>query len=205
MAGLGLPAQPQRQTETPSEEPGVQQQEGGDQAASPEEQALYDAFVKKALGIIYPEKAAGQVSGEILANLKGDFDPQILQMFEASEPALTDSPQDSAAATAVLLTIMVEGTLGQPVGEDVTMHAGQALVEELIEVSEAAGIHDFSEQDIESVWYRALDLYRIASPNVDQEALSREFEGIVQADKEGRLGDVLPGLPGGSPMKKEPA
>lgn len=198
MAGLGAPAR----TPSPGTNAPEQAMQGEGEAASPEEQALYDAFVKKGLGVIYPEKSDGQVSGEILANLKGDFDPQILQMFEASEPALTDSPQDSAAATSVLVTIMVEGSLGQPVGEEITMHAGKVLVEELIEVSEAAGIHDFNEKDVETVWYRALDLYRIASPNADQEALSREFEQIVQADKDGRLGDILPGLPGGAPMQK---
>lgn len=208
MAGLGVPAQaaPGRPTAAAASlaqpQPGAPMDADEDEGepASPEEQAMYEAFVDKALGVIYSPNATGQVSPEILANLKGDFDTQILSMFEPAEPALTDSPADTVAAVATLLTIMVQGSIGQPVPEDVVMHAGKAIVEEMVEVAEAAGLKDFTEEQMEGVFYRAIDLYRVASPFVDQEALKAEFGKIVEADKAGQLGAVLPGLPGGAPM-----
>ncbi len=88
----------------------------------------------------------------------------------------------------------------------VTIHAGAAIAEELMEIAEAAKVHDFSDQDIEGVTFRAMDLYNVAGRNgaakgYDQAALTAEFEQIVAADKAGRLGEVLPGLPGGAPMQ----
>lgn len=208
MAGLGVPAQAAPGRPTAAAAPPAQPQPGAPmdadedegEPASPEEQAMYDTIVKKALGIIYPENQQGQVSPEILANLKGDFDTQVLSMFEPAEPALTDSPADTVAAVATLLAIMAEGSLGGPAPGEVMMHAGKAIVEEMIEVAEAAGLKDFTEEEMEGVFYRAIDLYRVASPFVDQEALKAEFGKIVEADKAGQLGAVLPGLPGGKPM-----
>ncbi len=207
MAGLGVPAQaaPGRPNAAaaPQPRPGAEpMDDAGEGNASPEEQAIYDDLMKKALGIIYPANQQGQVSGEILANLKGDFDTQILSMFEPAEPALTDSPADTVAAVGALLTIMVEGSMGGPAPEDVVMHVGKDIVENLVEVAEAAGLKDFTEEEMEGVFYRAVDLYRVASPFIDQEALKAEFGKIVEADKAGQLETVLPGLPGGKPMPK---
>lgn len=231
MAGLGAAA------EAPAPTSGMDEQAG--EPVSPEEQAMYEQFVNAALGIIYPQ-GADQVSPEILANLKGDIDPQAMLMFAEVQPPLTNSPQDSVAATATLLTMLIDGQGGgtprmmqQPEAapapamqdgqppqpgappapepaqpeqqggypDDVVLHGGVAIIEELIEVAEAAKIHDFSEQDIEGITYRAMDLFRTASPRVDQDALKAEFGQVVEADRAGTLGKILPGLPGGASMK----
>lgn len=209
MAGLGVPAQAAPGRPTAPAVPAQPQsgaQMGADEPsgepASPEEQAIYSDLEKKAMAYIYPPNQHGQVSAEIVANLKGDFDPQILAMFEQAEPALTDAPADTVAAVAALLTIMVEGTLGGPGPESVMMEIGSDLVGNLAEVAEAAGLKDFAAKEMDGVFYRAVDLYRVASPFVDQEALKAEFGKIVEADKAGQLETVLPGLPGGKPMPK---
>lgn len=214
MAGLGTagaaaPA-PQQGMAPPQQERGESAAaalgEFGEDAmeeASPEEQAQYEQFVNGMMAVVYPEQTPGEVNPMILANLRGEFQPEALQMFEAAEPGLTNSPQDSVAATAVILTVM-----GESQGEytdDVVLHGGAATVEELIEVAEAAKIHDFSDDDLETVTYRAMDLYRIASPRADPAALTEEFKGLMAANEQGNLGAVLPGLPGGPPMQKQGA
>lgn len=207
MAGLGTPIQEQA---APPEQAGTQQAPSSKlpsgemdmEEPTPEEQAQFEKFERTMLALVYPEATPGEVSAPVLDNLRGNFDPSALEMFEPVEPALTDSPQDSAAATAVLMTLLVEQQGGEKFGDDVVLHGGKSVIEELIEVSEAAKIHDFSEQDIETVTYRAMDLYRIASPRVNVEALTAEFETLKEASAAGTLGNVLPGLPGGPPMAK---
>ena len=176
----------------------------GGEEPTPEEQALYDDFVMRAQGILVPEQ--GKVSGEIIANLKGDFDPQAAQVFASAEPPLAPSPQDAVSATAVLLTLMIEaGAMqeGTNYPDDVIYNAGVEVVEMLVAVSEAAGIHEFEEgEEIEGIFYRALDLYRVTSPRIDQEALKQGFAQLMQANDAGQLNKVLPGLPGGPAMQQ---
>lgn len=226
MAGLGnLPQQAAAPTPQAPQDGSPQDGAGEEGNASPEEQKMYEDFVHAALGVIYPG-GGHEVAPQILADLKGQFDPQVLALFDKADPALTDSPQDSAAATGVILTLMVDQKFGlgakgeeqaqaqaddsQPDFAAVLLHAGKAIVEELLEVSEAAGIHDFNDQDIEAVWARANALYLVAgeamgAPGANRNALSAEFGKLVDADKQGSLNKVLPGLPGGAPMKQEAA
>lgn len=213
MAGLGTAgaqAAPMQQQSAAQPAPGESaagmlgsMDEGSLEQASPEEQAQYEQFVKGGMAAIYPPQSPGEVNPAILANLKGQFEPDVLHLFEAAEPPLTDSPQDSVAATAVVLAVMLESQ-GQYT-DDVVLHGGAALAEDLMEISEAAKIHDFNEQDIETVTYRAMDLYRIASPRADPAALTEGFKSLMAANEKGNLGAVLPGLPGGAPLKQQGA
>lgn len=216
MVGLGTTTQqqpPQQAQQAP--QPGMEEEyespmsmlggfdEDAMEQASPEEQAQYEAFVTSGMAMIYPEQTPGEVNAAILSSLRGQFEAEALEMFADAQPALTDSPQDSVAATAVLLTVLNENR-GE-FTDDVVLHGGAAIVEELVEVAEAAKIHDFSEQDMEAITYRAMDLYRISSPRADPAALSEQFKLLMQANEEGNLGAVLPGLPGGAPMKQQGA
>ncbi len=199
MAGLGSPmAAPQPPAPAPAVDQGASPT--GEEQATPEEQAQYDQFVGAAMDVIYPKGESGSVSAPVMENLRGSFAPEALQMFEVVDPPVTDSPVDSVAATAVLLTALAENAAGQDISDDVVMHGGVAIIEELVEVAEAAKIHDFSEQEMEAITYRAMDLYRQTSPRVDQEALSAEFAQLLDADQRGELSNILPGLPGGAAM-----
>lgn len=168
----------------------------GTNAASPEEQAVYDMMVKQALDIIYPEDAPGKPRDQIVENLSGEFDQQVAQLFQAAEPPVSQTPQDAVAVTGVVLTMMTEGALAQrgtDVPDDVVFHAGKEIIELLVELSEGLGIADFSADDVDNIFLRAMDLYRLASPRVDPETLTGEFEQIVAADREGAVGKLLPG------------
>lgn len=239
MAGLGTPAPQGMQQRQPTQQPMQQeeeQQSGGGKQASDQEQAAYEEFAETLSDVIYPQDTPGQVYPQILANLQGQFDPQVLGLFDGVEPALTNSPQDSVAATSVLVTLVVdkkmglleqalaaegqpmqpenepgEGMPGQPEDEGdyspeaVLMEGGKLAVEELVEVAEAANIHDFSQEEIDGAFYRALDLFRVAQEKVNPrvvQSLQRGFEQLRMADQQGQLSKVLPGLPGGAPMKQ---
>jgi len=227
MAGLGNPQQPQQggmqQQAQPAQAPMGQEpmdEAGGGNPATEAEQAAYEEFASTLADVLYPRETPGEVFPQVMLNLKGEFDQQMLSLFEGVDPPLTDSPQDAVSATAVLIILVVDKQMGlldqsfaEQQGEDfspeaVLMEGGKLVVEELIEVSEAAGLHDFQEQDIEGTFYRALDLFRVAQEKVNPrvvEALQRGFEEIRAADQQGQLGKVLPGLPGGAPMQQQEA
>ena len=178
--------------------PAPQQPESGDgmAQATPEEQAVYDMMVNQALDIVYPDDGSNKPRDQIVENLKGAFDPQVTELFATAEPAISETAQDAVAVTAVVLTMMTEGALAQQgteVPDDVVFHAGTEIIEVLIELSEGLGIADFGPQEVDDIALRAMDLYRIASPRVDPETLTGEFEQIIAADRDGSIGKLLPG------------
>ena len=166
-------------------------------APTPEEQQAYDEIMRTALGIIYPGgDQAGQVSPQIMQNLQGQFDPQIMQMFALFEPPIAQNQLENLSVTAVMLTIMVEMTLeqgGEQLPDAAVMHAGKDILEELVEVTEASGAGEVEQADMEAALLRAFDIYRQSAPRVDNEALTAEFGQILDADKSGDLDAVLPG------------
>lgn len=190
----------------------------GQDEATPEEQALYEQFIASVMDVIYPADKEGEVSPQILDDLQGNLDPEVLKMFESAEPPVSGTPQDAVAVVAVTLLILVdqqqgvgammmEGSEGGPDASAVMMESGRSILEELIEVSEAAKIHDFTEEEIEGAVYRAMDLYRTAAetmnlPGFNKEALTAQFNELVEADKQGNLNSILPGLPGGQTMQE---
>ena len=171
---------------------------------TPEEQAAYDEFVNNGMEIMYPQGEQAQVSPVVAAHLQGQFEPEIQQLFAELEPPLTPSPVDNVAATATVIVLTLEASASEAnheISDDVIMHGGTELIEQLIEVAEAMGISEFDEQSMEGVLYRAMDMYRIASPRADTDALSQEFGQITEADKAGTLDQLLPGI--GERMKAQ--
>ena len=177
MAGIGdmagQPAQPKGGDPTEAE---------GN--VTPEEQEQYDAFMQNALEVIYPRGEDAQVAPNILNGLK----------------ATPDKPLLALANTAVSMVVGLRDSAekaGNPIGDDVLFHAGADLVAELAEVAEAANIHEFSEEEIENAFYMALDLYRgeaQQSGRIDQEAAKQAIGQVVEADRNGTIEQVLPGI-----------
>lgn len=171
---------------------------GGMEQATPEEQAMYEQLVTAALDFFVP-KSSDQIAPPVLASLKGQYPEAAMQMFAEAEPPIDTNPLDAVAVTATIALMMAENEIekgGAQIPNDIVFHAGAEVIEYAIAASEAANIHDFNEQDMERVTYRAMDLYRTASPRADQEALAAEFEEVVAADRAGQLGALLPGIEG---------
>lgn len=181
------PASPAPQGGAPDPSRVSDSDEDGEQPnVTPEEQAQYDAFVNNGLKVIYGSDEEG---GEPGAR------PDILNRLKESS-----DPLENLANTTVWLVTMLETSAekgGNQLDDSVVMHGGKAILEELAEVSEAANIHDFTEEEMEGAWYRGLDLYRETATQdgrVDPDALKEQFGEIQRADEQGRMGDVLPQL-----------
>jgi hypothetical protein len=173
----------------PTPQPQDGQPQGGDEEESnvtPEEQAEYEKFVTNGLHVIY----SGGEEGKGAA-----VRPDILHQLNQG-----DDPIGNLANTTVRIVVMLQTSAqkaNDPVSDDVLMHGGKALLEELAEVSEAAGIHTYSEKEMEGAWYRGLDLWRdeeTKAGNLNPDDLKEQFGQIQQADQEGKLNELLPGI-----------
>ncbi len=163
---------------------GMAEQPEAESNVTPEEQAEYEAFVRNGLKIIYPEgEGEGTVSPQILQSLKGSEQPVI--NLATTTVALVRGLTDSARKA------------NHPIPDDILFHGSVALLEELAEIADAAKIYDYSEDDIEHALYAGLDMFReqaTADGSMDGEALKAQFGEVVQADKDGTLDELLPGI-----------
>jgi hypothetical protein len=188
MAGLMGGAQPQAPQMQPQMQSQAQPQmpqgtapdpfSGEKVEATPEEQAIYEKFVNKAMEAIYAEDAL----------------PSILEML-AADP---EEPLDGLARTAATVVDLIAGKAeeaGEPVPGDVLFHAGVEIVEDLANLASETGIYDFNNDDDarEGAFYRALDIYREmeqARGGGSQEAVAEDLEMIRAADRSGSLDRV---------------
>jgi hypothetical protein len=84
-----------------------------------------------------------------------------------------------------------------PLDEGVLYHAGVEILESLADTATAAGIHEYTPEEVEGALYRALDVYREArGSSVDQAAHEEDLAELIEADQQGQLGAVLPGVEG---------
>ena len=155
--------------------------EGQQPNVSPEEQAAYDRFVDNAYATIYDDKVL----------------PMILKRL--AKGAEVD-PIASLATVTVQVIDRLEGSAtqqGQAIGPDVLMHGGAEILEDLANLSEKAGIHAFTDDELETALYKAMDLYRSMKDEkgeIDQSAADGDFNAVVQADQAGNLDEMIPGI-----------
>lgn len=181
----------------------------GDSNVSPEEQEQYSQFEENYLKLIYAD--GGEVQPGIIEAL--DVKGGIPEGDKGEEGSQGQSPQIVALAnTAVQITMRLDDTAreaGKPLSDDVLLEGGKSVIEELAEVAEAAGLHDYTEEEMTGAFAMAMDLYRdkaIADGRTDEETLKGQFNELVEADKQGRLGEMLPGAPARDPdtLEEEP-
>lgn len=179
---------------------GQQAQNGNGEQATPEEQAQYDQFVNNALEIIYPKGEAQGMSPAIKAHLSGQFEPELQNMLQQIQPPLNpSSPIEALAATAALVVMTLENSAGQSgkeIDAAVLFHAGLEITQILADDGKEFGIFDLGDQDQEKAFYRAVDIYRQVSPRAQQAQpeLASEFDQLRQANDQGDMGKVLPGI-----------
>lgn len=189
-------------------EPDTASDEGGE-AATPEEQAQYDALVTGAYELMY---ADGEVRPTILEFL--DENPEDLrkifgEALPLDEPADPNDPEGptiweaqgpvialAATTVIILLEVLRQGGNERPEGY-VILHAGTEILEDIAEISEKAGKHTFTQEEMGEALRKGADLFREAAAEegmIDLDQVKAEFGEVVDADKQGRLGDVVPGL-----------
>lgn len=157
---------------------GAAEQEGAN--VSPEEQQQYDQFVGNYLRLVYEND---QMRPALLKSLEGDGNPV----------------EGLANTAAMVVKRLVDSarTKGGEISQDVIFHAGaQEIIPDLAELQADAKIADLGDEEIEAAMYRALDIYREAEMgegNLDTQALSQDMAEMVEADKQGKLGEMVPG------------
>ncbi len=161
--------------------PETDYQEGEQPNVSPEEQAQYDQFMDNAFKLIYSDQTFPQV----LARIKDSPDPT-----------------EALAATAVNVITRLEDSAkesGTPLSPDVIYRGGVEILEDLAQTAEKAGIHAYTEEELESALFQALDLYRqmgAKDGRLNQEPIQQDMAALVDVDKQGKLGELLPELQG---------
>lgn len=159
---------------------------------SPEEQAEYETFVTKASDIIH-----GGKSEKVM--------PEILQALQPAKEGATDKGNPAVLALAQTAVSVVQKLddaatqAGTPISDDVLYHGTTEVLGMLGDIAQAAGIHDYTEDEMGGAMFQAIDLYRpiaIETGRTSEETLKGQFGEVVQADEAGKLGDVLPGAGG---------
>jgi len=146
---------------------------------SPDEQAEYDKFVDNGLKLIYSEQMM----------------PKIIERLGASK-----NPIEGLANVTFMVVQRLEASAekaGRQISEDVLFNGAVEILEDIANLAKEAGVHDFTEEEMESAGYAALDLYGEAkqqSGGLDKEAMTRDMSALIQADQSGELEQVFPGL-----------
>lgn len=189
-----LPGLPQPQAAQP---PQVTDEQ--DSGVTPEEQAQYSEFEENYMRLIYDKD---QVRPELLEALKAGFEG------EGAGEATGEGPPaylTALANTAVRIVAQIDDAArdaGRPLSDDVLFQGGAAVIEELVEVSEAADLHDYTQEEMSGALTLAVDMYRekaVQDGRTDEETLVGEWDKVVAADQQGRVGEVVPGLTDDAP------
>ncbi len=215
--------EPAPQEEQPARDP-ARYTDDTDSNVSPEEQAQYSKFEENFTRLIYtpdggiqpglleslaPGGAQAQPEGEAPASPAPEQEGLMGQ-----EPGAGGNPDDEAATpgaggnpavlalanTAVTIVEKLDDSArkaNKPLTDAVLTQGGAAVIEELADVSADAKLYDYSEEEIAGAVALAMEMYRpkaIADGRTDEETLKNQWGEIVTADKEGRAGQVVPGL-----------
>lgn len=161
--------------------------DGDMQPASPEEQAIYNQFVGRAMLMIYDKKML----------------PKVIDMLDggASDGQDGDPMEGLARATALVVGRVAHAAdkAGQKLPGDVLMHAGKEIFEDLAELSRVAKIKDYSKDPdaLEGALFRAMDQFRMmlqGAGRLNTGAAQADMTKLEQMDKSGELEAMLRGL-----------
>ena len=165
------------QDAAPPQEPGAEAE--AETNVSPEEQAQYEEFVDNAYKLLYGD----------------DSMPAVLDRLKSSEDPI-EAVANIAASTVMRLQDSASKA-GTEISPDVLFHGGKEIVEDLADMASEAGIHDFTEQEMEAVWYQALDVYRnlAQGAGIDHtEAAAQDVAMLQEAEATGGVEEIFPEL-----------
>ncbi|WP_375188396.1 hypothetical protein [Sphingobium yanoikuyae] len=152
-----------------------------DNGVSPEEQAQYSQFEQNYMRLIYTD--GGEVNPEVLKALQSGSGAQVDTQGEGTPPHIM-----ALASTAVTIVTKLDDSAreaNKPLSDDVLTQGGVAVIEELAEVAEAAGIHDYSEDELSGATAVAFDMYRdkaISDGRTDENTLKSQFDQVLSGE-----------------------
>lgn len=152
-----------------------------DANVTPEEQQAYNEFVGNAYKILYSEKT---------------FPEFIARLRKAAE----QDPVEGLSSVTVMAIIRVQESArrnGKMIDPVVVFHAGSEILAAIADTAAKAGIHEYDEKEIEAASLRAMDKY-VAVANeaglIDKQRAIFDYQSMLQADKEGKLDEMFPGV-----------
>jgi len=149
------------------------------EAPTPEEQEAYNRFVGNALLLMSND--------EIM--------PAVLRTIDAADDAARGVGE--AAASIFLRVEAAAEEQGFDTPGDVKFQGGAEIVENVAEMARAARLADLDDEELERALLTGLDIVRdqqAQSGTLDQEAAQADLRRLVEAEKSGRLEQVLPGI-----------
>lgn len=178
--------------------PDQQQGDGEPQAnVSPEEQAQYDEFVTNGMHLIYQKQGdTVQVAPAVLGQLKGDWkgvEASLGQIPQEEQPLDQKSPIDCLAVATVALVLSLEASAsgaGKQLDPAVTFHGGAELLEQLAVIDSAAGIHDFTDDEMTGAAHRTAMLYGVSTKSMNKQEALAEFDHFLKTEGD-NLGQSL--------------
>lgn len=162
-------------------EPVAEGEEQQGEPASPEEQEQFDLLVAQAMNTIADPKNKA-------------IRDKVVGMMQAGD----DPIEAMATAAFYMFQAAVDG--GEKAGfkfdnPDVLFNAGLQIVEVLADFAESKKIGTYSEDDREAIYLRAVDIYRERNKSkLNPQVAQQEMAELAQADREGRLDQLVPGI-----------
>lgn len=167
MAGLmGGQMQPAQEETQPMNQQGMEDEP----SVSPEEQAAYDKFVGSGLKILYSPK----MDKQLRQAMKGGGNP-IMGVAGVVNAVVGRMANAMQLDPAVLFHGMVE------------------LIEAAVELAEEAKLHEFSEQDMERVFLKTIEMFAQQNPGMGKQ-MRRDMQELIEAEKQGNVEAVVPGI-----------
>jgi hypothetical protein len=167
-AGEGQ-AQPTQST-SPGAEPNVTE----------EEQAAYEAFVGNIGKLLYDRASM----------------PAIVQSLQNAGPHPVSALSQTAASIIMRVEDSAEEEVGEQVDPEILLNAGRETVGALAEMAETIGVHQFADDELESAFLGAVDIYRAARQKqgkiTDTGPFQQDLMRLKSADDAGALETEYP-------------
>lgn len=143
------------------------------------EQQEYDLFMDRAFQLMYDEKVL----------------PNLLERMKQS-----GNPVEGLASTTVhIVRRLVDSARrqGKQIDPAVLLHGGSDVLADLAMVAGKAGVHDYTDEEIENAAYAAVDMFgteELERGTLDKDAIARDFQDLIRANEQGRIDELVPGL-----------
>jgi hypothetical protein len=185
---------------------------------TPEEQKAYEEFVLKGYELLYEDGKVREGIVKLLDDDPADLKKALGEHLQLDAPADPQSPEAGTmwdqirpvivlGAAGAILTLEVLRSYDDPKSVDgaVILHGGKQFVEDLAEIAGKTGAHDYSEAEMADAFRRGADIFRDAAESeglIDTEQAKGEWGQIVEADKQGDVDAVVPGISALAPKEE---
>jgi hypothetical protein len=164
----------------PDDQSGQQPDDTQGEEASPAEDQQFKAFVGNAMNLIYTP----QTMPKILNRLQENGGDPVGALAEVSVMVVQRVSESAEKA-------------GQQIPPEVIFHAGAEIMSDLAELSSKSGAHDYTDEELNNSFIRAVDMYRDKldkQGKLDHASAQADVQSLNAASADGSLEAAIPGL-----------